>query len=265
MRIAAAAMMLILATDCPFVCADDEDVTELQATEDDSDAIQAAWQAAKQTVPVDPGQGVHRPDKEKLVHFLDLLKERTRVTPPTWWREVVLDAQAYHREGFFRGKPKSDPYHADGPYHEDGLDSVWCPKGASVRQEGYSIVYHARDDSITIPGKLLTRDARSLVSCNISGVFTSKRFFVAVHDDWDYERQLSCVSRSSGNVLWTSEICGKRQGGSTGPPPPHSLATVMATDDGRVFVFGAGLTGFYAQGFRGNNGKSLIEFSSRSR
>lgn len=253
MRIAASEMTLILATVCSIVCIS-EDVSGIQVIEDDSAAIQAAWREVTSTVPAEPGQTAYRPDGQDLSWFLGFFEGRAKVTPPNWWQEVVLDSQAYSRDDFFRGEPKSDPYHAAGP--------VWCPKGASLRQEGHSIIYQTKNDSIIIPVDLLKLDARSMLSRNYSGLFTSKRFFVAVHDDSDYDRKLSCVSRSTGKVLWTSELCGKYLGMRTGPPPAHSWATVVATDDGRVFVFGASEISFYAHGFRAKDGESLIEFSS---
>ncbi len=74
-----------------FATAGVDGLSRLQTVDDDSIAIQSAWETVTLTVPVEKGDRFYRPDTQKLSWFLGFLQGRARVSPPDWWRESLLD------------------------------------------------------------------------------------------------------------------------------------------------------------------------------
>ncbi len=122
-----------------------------------------------------------------------------------------------------------------------------------------SVIYRVGEDKVTIPEEIKERGDGGTFVVNVSGSFTDKYCFLAVHDDVGYPHQVGCIDRISGKLVWKSTACGTWWGNVTGGFT--SWVSVVPTDDGRVFVFGAA-TGFYLHGFRASDGKSLVRFSS---
>jgi hypothetical protein len=229
-------------------------LSRLQTLHDDSIAIQSAWEQVALTVPIENGRTFYRPDSQKLSRFLDLVQQRARVALPDWWREVVPDARANRRDNIYHGKPKSVPYRL-----RTGMEQVGCPKNASVEKEGNSVVYRVGTDKITIPAELQEHGNRGPFVSNVSGCFTDKYCFLAVHENVGYRHQVGCIERASGKLVWKSTACGSWWGNASGSFT--SWVAVVPTDDGRVFVFGAA-GGFYLHGFRASDGKPLVRFST---
>jgi hypothetical protein len=235
-----------------FAAAGAEGLSRIQTVHDDSIAIQSAWEAVTLTVPVEDGPKFYRPDLQQLNWFMGYLQGRARVSPPDWWREAVLDARANRRDNIYHGDPKTVPYHG-----RTGIafnEFVTCPKNASVEKKGDAIVYRIGAESVTIP-----KEIREHGVPNVSGCFTDKYCYLAVHDDVGYPHQLGCVDRASGKLVWKSTVCGSWWGDAEGQFT--SWVSVVPTDDGRVFVFGLAV-GFYVHGFRASDGKSLVRFST---
>lgn len=237
-----------------FATAGADALSRLQIVDDDSIAIQSAWEAVALTVPVKNGDSFYRPDAQKLNWFLGFLQGRTRVSPPDWWREVVLDARANRRNNIYHGDPKSVPYR-----RRTGIDRVTCPKNASVQKNGDSIVYRVGEAKISIPEELKERGNHGTFIENVSGSFTDKHCFLALHDPVGYPHKVGCIDRTSGKLVWKATVCGSWWGDSSGSF--ESWVAVVPTGDGRVFVFGAA-GGLYLQGFRATDGQSLVRFST---
>jgi hypothetical protein len=229
-------------------------LSRLQTLHDDSIAIQSAWEQVVLTVPVEDGRTFYRPDPQALSRFLKLVQRRTKVSPPDWWREVVLDARANRRNNIYHGDPKSVPYH-----RRSGAEWVTCPKNASVEKHGNSIVYRVGKNKITIPEEIQEQSDHGPFVSNVSGCFTDNHCFLAIHDDVGYPHQVGCIDRLSGKLVWKSTVCGSWWGNASGSFT--SWFAVVPTDDGRIFVFGAA-GGVYLHGFRASDGKPLVRFSS---
>jgi len=237
-----------------FAVYEPSELRSLNISKNDSIATQSAWETVTLTVPVENGPKVYRPDAKKLAWFVGFFEGRNRIVAPEWWREVVLDARANRRNNIYPGKPK------EGPYHRSGIEWVRCPVNATVTEEDRIVTYRSGDDSITLPEELLDRSDSGRLWCNISCTFTENNCFVAIHDDVGYPHDVSCIDRKTHEIVWTSKACGCWWGCSTGRH--ESGVSVVPTDDGRVFVFGAASIGFYAHGFGATNGKTLVHFSN---
>lgn len=236
-----------------FAKAGIDGLSRFQSLDDDSIAIQAAWETVRLTVPVENGKEVYRPDHDKLVWFLGFVHGRIRCMPPEWWREAILDSRANRRKNIYGGDPTSSPY------HRSGINDVNCPKDASVEELGNSVIYKVAEESIKIPEEILVRsDAGNLV-CDISGSFTDKHCFLAIHDDVGFPHKVACIDRTTGKLVWESTACGCWVGGATGVG--KSWVSVVHSG-GSVFVFGQSSIGFYFHVFRALDGETLIHFSN---
>lgn len=237
-----------------FAAADSSELGALTANQHDSIATQAAWETVALTVPKAEGQEVYRPDSAKLAWFLGFFEGRNRIAPPEWWREVISDARANRRDNIYPGQQKPQLY------HRSGIERVACPADATVTQQNRVVTYRSGEDSIVLPEELFERDDSGELYCNISCTFTKDRCFAAIHEDVGYPHVVACIERQTGKTVWKSEACGCWWGGATGRH--RSSVSVVPTDDGRVFVFGAASIGFYAHGFDASNGKTLVRFSN---
>ena len=164
-----------------------------------------------------------------------------------------MKSRAHRRNNIYVGNLRS------APYHRVGVDLVNCPKNATVKKSGDAVAYRVGNDQILIPEELLRRDDLGELWCNISGAFTEKCCFLAVHLDFGTPHVIACIDRSSGEIVWKSTACGCCWGGGTGVH--ESWVSLVPTVDNRVFVFGAASMGFYVHGFRISDGKSLLQFS----
>ena len=237
-----------------FAITSPDDLSHLLTVDDASIAVQSAWETVKLTVPEDEGDRTYNPDRRRLNWFLGFLQGRARIKPPDWWRDAVLKSKAYRRDNIFAPRPKSTIY------HHSGNNLVNCPKDATVEIDGDTVAYCVTENRITIPEGIFDRHDCGVVRCNLSGCFTDKLFFLALHDEWGYPHDVVCVDRSSGDLVWKSTANGCWYGGVSGQS--ESWASVIATSDNRVFVFGQAPTGFYVDGFRVSDGKSLFHFSN---
>ncbi len=227
----------------------------LRAHPDKSIAIQAAWEEVRLTVPVEFGQKVFQPEKEKLVWFVGFLEGRSRSVVPEWWVESVLGSMANRRDNIYGGDPKKSPY------HESGLEYVYAPVGTLVKKEGKQFSVHVGNNSIAIPYELLKyrlSDDGSLHD-SVSATFTENECFVTIHDDVGYEHGVACVDRHSGKVRWKSKACGCWWGGASGI---HVGWVTIVTQKDRVTVFGKSSVGFYAHSFFQADGKTDFRFSN---
>lgn len=239
-----------------FSACDASELASLNANKNDSIATQSAWERFTMTVPKESAETFYRPDAAKLNWFVGFFEGRNRVPAPEWWRTIVLDARAVNRDAIYPGQPKERPYH-----RTKKLKWVSCPTHDSVEDNERVVTYRSGDNSIVIPEELMDRaDGGDLLNSNISCVFTETNCFVAVHSNAGFAHDVACLDRKTGKVVWTSEACGCRWRGVTGIH--ESWLSLVPTDDGRVFVFGAASTGLYAHGFDASTGKTLLRFSS---
>jgi hypothetical protein len=237
-----------------YAACDSTTLVRLTTNSNDSIATQSAWETVTLSVPEEDGPKVYRPDSKKLAWFVGFLEGRNKIVVPEWWREIVLDARANRRNNIYPGKSTVQPY------HRSDIEWVRCPVNASVIEKDRVVTYRTGQDSITLPEELLDRSDSGNLSCNISCTFTETKCFVAIHDDVGYSHDVACVDRETNTLVWKSEACGSWWGGATGQH--ESWVTVVPTDNGHVFVFGASSIGFYTHGFDTNDGKTLLRFSN---
>ena len=146
------------------------------------------------------------------------------------------------------------------PYHNAGPRFANAPKGTTVRKDGDSYILQIGKDTIAIPDELLPKLGDGEIWCNVSGHFTTTHCFLAVHEDVGYPHNVACINRMTGTTEWKSKACGSWWDGVEGTGFISWVAVVV--DDERVVAFGSTSTGFYAHGFRLDNGKTLFQFSS---
>lgn len=225
-----------------------EGLEALRNSHHDSIAIQAAWEEVALTVPEEEGPEVYRPDQQKLNWFHGFVAGRARVSMPSWWTDVVLDARAHRRDNIFPGSPTEEPY------HKAGLKYVRAPCDTKIEQVGDGLVLHVRDESIRIPEWGITKYYR-----HVSALFTPECCYIAVHDDRGHPYTLACVDRSSAEIVWRAEVWGSWWGHSTGVG--RAWVTVTEQND-RVVVFGAASTGIHVEAFQSSDGKNVFRFSS---
>jgi hypothetical protein len=237
-----------------FAAVGPQGIRDLQTHANDSIALQAGWKRVMLTVPPGPGNKVGRPGIDQLNWFLGYFEGRTRCSPPDWWREMLLDARVSVWGIIHPGFPKKNPYHSSGG------EFVTCPIDTTIEDAKGKCVLRIGKEKIVVPEELLDRNDGSLCK-SISGCFTSDRCFVTEHEPGGYPHTLGCVDKSTGQLLWKSEVCGCWLGGGSGSPP-ETYVKVVTTTDNRVAVFGMDATGFYFHCFRATDGKSLAQFST---
>jgi hypothetical protein len=249
-------MMIELLVACLAIGADD--LPRPRTSADDSAALRAAWNTVADTVPIKQGTEQYQPDAKTLAWFLGLVEGRTRVAPPDWWREMVQGARAHNRHNIYlMGRVESNPYHCVG--------SLSFPADAVVEELGNTIVYRVGEEKLAIPEELLLRADRGEPYGAVSGSFTDKHLFVAVHREVPHAHDVACLKRATGQIVWKSQACGcvpPSIGGRGDAGRSSTWVSVIPTADDRVFVFGAVHTGFYLHGFRASDGESLVRFSS---
>lgn len=247
-------MLIELLLVCLTISADD--LPRPRTSTDDSAALRAAWDSVAETVPIKQGAAQYQPDAQSLAWFLGFVEGRTRVAPPNWWSKAVKGAQAGRRDSIRPGRLPDPPV-----YHRATFDFVRIPIDATLEKDGNLILYRVGDNKLGIPEELLDRADNGQLGCEISGCFTDRHLFVAVHSDIGSAHDVACLDRASGKLVWKATACGCWEGSATGQHA--SWVSVVPTDDDRVFVFGAALTGFYLHGFRASDGASLVRFSTK--
>ena len=88
-----------------FVIAKDDILPDLIKNDNDSVAIQSAWETAVRTIPEDGNNRPYKPDPSATELFLATLAERFQITIPTWWRDVVTNCGANSRFSVYSGDP----------------------------------------------------------------------------------------------------------------------------------------------------------------
>ena len=103
----------------------------LSQHENDSIAIQSAWENVELSVPIEDKKGTYKPSSVAIAEFLDLIESRRKIAIPKWWRETVERAKANRRYNIYGGKPTLEPY------HNSGLDYIRCPIDARLEKTQY--------------------------------------------------------------------------------------------------------------------------------
>lgn len=137
--------------------------------------------------------------------------------------------------------------------------SVSAPKDTTISLDDGRYTLHISNDSVPLPESILTKTDHGNLWGRLSGLFTEKHCFVAIHDDVGYRHDVACIERSTGELVWVEEACGCWIGGATGI---HESWVTVTVQDAQVVVFGAAWTGFYMHSFDAATGKSKFKFST---
>ncbi|MEM9413375.1 MAG: hypothetical protein AAGA30_19860 [Planctomycetota bacterium] len=238
-----------------FQIAESDLLPWLMRHENDSIALQSAWESVERSVPIEMGPATFTPGNEELVAFLQFAADRFNAPIPEWWRQLVVKSRANRRYNiyFFNDDIES-------PYHGTELEWVECPNNAILENKADGVVYRVDDDSILVSNETLDRDDSESLFGNLSGCFTTDLFFVTVHSDAGFPHTVSCIDRKSNDVIWQSEAFGCFIGGTSGIH--YSWVELVPTNDNRIFLFGFACTGLYMECFDSRTGESLFHFSS---
>ena len=249
-----------------YSASDPVQVEALTRQQNDSIAIQSAWELVKADVTA---------TSNNRNWFLGYFEGRASIALPKWWRRLILDACVIDMPGpsdttiktLSLGKLNQRIYHApalkrSGIYclKKVGTFERKCPKNASINEQNGVLTYSDKKNSIAIPKKLLElANGELAVNGNICCSFTDRLCFIAIHSDFGSRHLVACVERKSNEIVWHSAACGC-SGALSGFH--ESWVSLMPTDDGRLFCFGYASVGIYAHGFDVSNGKTLVQFSS---
>ena len=227
----------------------------LERHENDSIALQSAWESVERSVPIEMGPSTFNPRKDELISFLQFAIERFDAPIPDWWRQLVVKSRANRRYNiyFFNDNVVS-------PYHRSDIEWVNCPSNAILEDESNGVIYRVNDDSILVSNDVLNRDDGDSLHGNLSGCFTTDHFFVTVHSDAGFPHTVFCIDRKSHDAIWQTEAFGCFIGGTSGVH--FSWVELVPTEDGRIFLFGFACTGLYLECFDSGTGESLFHFSS---
>ena len=254
---------VILAADGPSEAADGDralfkhvgrrGLTQLQTHTSDTIAVQAAWMQVELTVPVkEPAQAV-RPDREKLVWFLDFLERRAQVRAPKWWADALLDARANRRGNISSGRPNPfELWQAGAPLPEN-----WPAKATIDRREGKLVVQLGKESEY-LPDGFYEKLRKQHLHDEVRALFTPTRCYVAIHEGFGYGYRLGCFDRAPLKMRWVSDVWGSWWYASSGVC--DQLVEIMEQGD-RVVVFGDAV-GFHVEAFQADDGANLFRFSN---
>jgi hypothetical protein len=232
-----------------------EDLPRLQSHASDTISIQAAWMHSELTVPVKEPVRAVRPDRESLAWFIGFVEGRTRVHPPKWWAEAILDARANRRGNVYAGGLNIWGNHLTG----DPIVEMW-PAKATIEQKDGQLFVRTGKEAAHIPDDVPEKVKKQKgLDYEVRALITPTRCYVAMHESVGYSYRLGCVERSPAGVRWTSDVWGSWWSASTGVSR-HWVEIVEQGD--RVVVFGIASVGFYVEGFRVTDGTNLFRFSN---
>ena len=228
-----------------FTAAGKDHIPALQCHNDGSIAVQAAWQKVIGTLTEkEREEGLPPRDKQALSRFVGFVEGRTRVAVPKWWADFIV-------KGPVKAKQKW--------YHNAGRKYVFAPKDTRITSDGDGYTLHISNDSVKLPDSILRKADSGELVCRVSGLFTQKHCFVAVHDGVGFSHDVACVDRTTGKLVWVSKACGCWIGGASGV---HESWVTVTHQHGQVVIFGASWTGFYMHSFDPVTGKSRFKFST---
>ena len=227
-----------------FTLADDDLLPWMLRHENDSVAIQSAWETVELSVPVEDGKGTYAPSASAITQFLDLIESRRELEIPAWWRQAIEQAKANRRYNIYGGKPTVEPY------HNSGLEYIRCPSEARLEKLNDDYVYVAGGMRLTIPNDIMDD--------HVCAIRDKNRAFAALHDGWGYPHKVACFERDSNEIIWESTACGSWWGGASGFSIAN-LSLVVAGDS--VYVFGVA-GGFYVHGSDLKSGQTTFQFSN---
>lgn len=207
-------------------------------------SLQAAWERAIGTLTDKEVEDGQRPHDQALNQFIGFVEGRTRMELPKWWSDFVL-----------RG-----PVNAKQTWYDNaGQKFVSAPKGTTVSVDNGHYTLQIANDTVVMPDAILSKTDSGDLRCRMSGVFTPKHCFVAIHDDVGFPHNVACLDRATGKLIWLQKACGCWIGGASGVH--ESWVTVTVQDD-LVVIFGASWTGFYLHAFEATTGTSQFKMST---
>jgi hypothetical protein len=234
-------------------------IRQLQSYPHTGIAIQAAWEEFTLTVP----QKGEKPDREKLSWFLGFVEGRAHLQIPQWWADSLLNSGVqFNWIAIKPGNPRCIIHPAlpkEALYHKVGLDFVKAPKNTTLKKEGDKIRMSIGNESVLIPIDLLDKFDNGEFICNVSGLMTPRRCFLAVHNDTGGKYTITCVDRMSGKVIWQNETMDIWWAAGSG----MAMMWVTVTEqNGLVVSFASNSTGAHIEAFQLEDGKNAFRFSS---
>ena len=229
---------------------DDDLLTMVDDSKDDSQAIQAAFEIVGRELA---------PAEFDMEWLIETIENRLQLTIPAWWQEFVVACTPNPGTGQRRtpfdmyGVPKRikrTPEKMFEAYCPADSDLVWNADFSRFRFSNENV-------SISIPLSF----EYGYRSASFAGTFSKDHFFMAVYDDTVFPHQIWCFDRSSNECILHSIACGSFIGSCSGFDSAD--VRIHLTKDRRVFVFGVAATGFYLHGFDIDTGESLVQLSTR--
>jgi hypothetical protein len=236
--------------------------------DDTSIALQAAWAL---TGPASVRGGRARPDR-----FLGFVEGRVKHAIPLRW-EVWLVQLCFHgdrgrqeaalseyaeRCTFVRKEPGANRYIVEPEVLGKTRSGIRAPPGVGLEREGDALVLGYKGKRIKISQELVGKlgDARMYPSC--AAYLEGNQCFVAFYGQIPERFPLLCIDANTGRLHWRAEVWAL---GADNLPElfgPSRHETIVAPEQGRITVYGAGSGGCYIESFEKKTGKVVFRFAT---
>lgn len=238
-----------------FEAIGNEGLVKLQHHAHNTIAIQAAWHRVVGGIPQEEQEETIRLDRDKLNWFVGFLEGRARVKPPEWWVTMLLDARAKKRGSVHTG------WFDEHPRDYYGIDET-LPNGphSITSRKGGKVIIRLGDETLEISESLLWEPTVRQPGYRETALMTASRCYVATHESTGMGYKLVCIARSSGKVLWRSDVWSTTWYGPGGNRMTSWIE--IAEQNDKVVVFGSAWTGLHVEAFAVDDGATLFRFST---
>lgn len=248
-----------------FAQTDNDALSAMTTDQNDTLAVQAAWEQVKRTFRPKPAKvdGIVttreaiKVDSDRLNWFLGFLQGRLRVVCPEWWKRELLRLSYASQRGVIV-KGLWDMAH-DLNEVFNNTEAAVLPIGTSMSIRDGAIEIAIGPESMKLPNELVRQlDGGPDCITSLAVAMTEQYCFVAFPEVDKYH--LWCVNRNGGKVAWSATVlCGKQPINQQGP---LSFRAVLSISGDRVIVYGADRYLMYAEGFAIEDGAVRFRFST---
>ena len=234
----------------------ESELRRLAISDNDTLAVQAAWELVKLRIKKDSDLGSALLSNS-VSEFAGFLSGRAKILLPVWWSTCLADGKLDRNKEWIPGPIPLDAY------KESTVESLKCPQDATLSCDSGTITFSSEGRSSTVPDSILNRDDNGFLWGAISGCFHKDSCILTHHDDGGGSHFIAKVDVKTGETAWRSRARGWMSGGASGLSRSRVSISVLETaGSSLVCVFGLGSGGFYCHTFDLQNGETKFLFSS---
>jgi hypothetical protein len=238
-----------------FRTVDSKGLHKLLAFDNDSIALQCAWEEVRTDLPAKDRGNVPplRLDAERLQRFLGFLEGRLRLSCPDWWQDLILNAHAHNKSNIYFMRKGTDWYHST-------REGWLAPQNTSFEIAEKEIIVRVGSESVVIPRAAVEPTLKLHRPPNVSAVVTTKECVCAISDEMPSCADVFCFDKDRPGLRWKAKTWHVGAYGGSGGRTWHWMSLVV--QNARVFLFGGGQNAVYIEAFELSTGKNLLRFSS---